>query len=111
VNVKNIFPLELAFAMTIHKAQGRTLHRVILALTCHPTKRMAFAAVFVAVSQVKRRQHIRILCHYTGHIKNQTAVFAYVTSLWPNKYVLQFYTGYVNSNGPWIADLAVSAYY
>jgi hypothetical protein len=72
---------------------------------------MKFAAVFVALSRVKCRQHIRILRHYTRHLKEQTAAFAYVTSLRPNKYVLQFYTGYVDSIGPWNSDLAASAYY
>ena len=43
--------------MTIHKAQGRTIPKVIVDLSCHPTKyaEMKFAAIFVVMSRVKNK--------------------------------------------------------
>ncbi|EJK60414.1 hypothetical protein THAOC_19240, partial [Thalassiosira oceanica] len=35
------FPLELAFAMTVHKAQGRTIKKLILAISEHPLPQLA----------------------------------------------------------------------
>jgi hypothetical protein len=48
VTVQNIFSFDLAFAMTIHKAQGRTIPRVILALDSRPMHylQMQFAAAY-----------------------------------------------------------------
>ncbi len=51
VHICEPFPFDLAFAMTVHKAQGRTIHRVIIDLTDHPFEicRMKYAAIFVAM--------------------------------------------------------------
>ena len=48
--INNIFPFDLGFSMTVHKAQGCTIQKVILNLTSHPTheSQMEFAAIFVA---------------------------------------------------------------
>ena len=63
--VFNIFPFDLAFSMTVHKAQGRTIPKVVLDLSCHPTKytEMNFAAIFVAMSRVKNKDDICLLSH------------------------------------------------
>ncbi|EJK76477.1 hypothetical protein THAOC_01757 [Thalassiosira oceanica] len=47
------FTLELGFAMTVHKAQGRTIRRLILSLSCHPrgTLRLTWEALYVAMSR------------------------------------------------------------
>ena len=37
LDARNIFPFELSFSMTLHKAQGKTLKAVILALSTRPT--------------------------------------------------------------------------
>ena len=57
------FPFDLAFSITAHKAQGRTIHRVIIDLTYHHThySRMCFASIFVAMSRVRQSDHIRFL--------------------------------------------------
>jgi hypothetical protein len=62
-NVKEPFPFGLAFAMIVHKAQGRTIKRVIIDLTDHPKQhgKMEYAAVFVALSRVKHSDHLRLL--------------------------------------------------
>jgi hypothetical protein len=111
----NMFPLDLAFSMTIHKAQGRTISRVVLALTNRPSSQlqMKFAAIFVAISRVQHTDHMRILYH--PHIGHYTAVakkyFKYLTELHPDKFVVQFYSGFRNNNGPWNRDLALRSYF
>ena len=64
VKVKAPFPFDLAFAMTVHKSQGRTILRVVLDLTEHPFRvcRMVYAAIIVALSLVQNGDHdIRLL--------------------------------------------------
>ena len=64
VQVKEPFPIDLAFLMTVHKAQGHTIRRVIIDLTQHPRAVccMKYAALFVAMmSRVATKDHIRLL--------------------------------------------------
>ena len=101
--VCEIFPFDLAFSMTVHKAQGRTIPRVVLDLTSHPSdfSQMEFAAIFVAMSRVKERGHIRLLTHKlpgTGRF-NPREAYAYITRLRPSDYVLAFYEGYTRPHG------------
>ena len=51
--------LDLAFALTYHKVQGRTLRKVIIDLNV--TQSVTVAAFYVAVSRVSRQRDIRIL--------------------------------------------------
>jgi len=64
-NVQNPFPFDLAFAMTIHKAQGRTLEKVILALSKQNkgSLNFSFEAIYVALSRVKCQDDVRCLVH------------------------------------------------
>ena len=52
VTITDLFPYNIALAMTVHKAQGCTIKAVILALSCHPTRfqQMKFASIYVAMS-------------------------------------------------------------
>ena len=95
--VFNIFPFDLAFSMTIHKAKGRTIPKVVLDLFCHPTKyaKMNFAAIFVAMSRVKNKEDIRLLSHTKeGDTINMVEAYSYITQLSPSDYVMAFYHGY-----------------
>lgn len=47
---RTMFPLVLAYAITVHKAQGMTLYRVVLNIE---EKDFAYALTYVAVSRVK----------------------------------------------------------
>jgi hypothetical protein len=91
--VRDIFTYHIAFAMTVHKAQGRTIHRVIIDLTEHPLhiNRMKYASVFVALSRVKSKNHIRLLKH--SKMSDQKS-YEYVQHMKPDENVLKFYSGF-----------------
>jgi hypothetical protein len=100
------FPMELAFAMTVHKAQGRTLSRIIVALSQQPNKaaEMKYAAVFVALSRVRHADHIRLLQHNHVNMSQQQGrmkTYHYLTELVQDSFVTKFYKGYINHNGVW----------
>ena len=63
VSIQEQFPLELAFAMTVHKAQGCTIDHVVIDLTHHPqfACHMKHAATFVAMSRVHQKSHSHLL--------------------------------------------------
>ena len=109
VEIKSVFPFELAFAMTVHKAQGRTISRVVLALTCRPdhSLQMKFAAVYVALSRVECKEHLRLLFHDEGKERTPMEAFGYLATLRPNKYVVQYYGGFYNKNGTWDMEKAL----
>jgi len=103
------FPFEMAFAMTIHKAQGRTIPRVVLALSEHvnPYSRMNFSSIFVALSRVKHRDHLRIFIHGTSKRSFKTEL-EYLTKLKPEKCVIDYYSGFPeNQCGIWNPQLAL----
>ena len=53
--------VDLAFAMTYHKVQGRTLTRIILELSGLSKSKEAVASLYVALSRVRKLRHIRLL--------------------------------------------------
>lgn len=104
VKVKTALAFDLAFAMTVHKAQGRTMKRVIIALTHRPevTLQMKFASVFVGMSRVKTSNHLRMLEHIPGTVQgNRKRALSYLTDLLPNKNINIFNAGFDNNNGCW----------
>jgi ATP-dependent exoDNAse (exonuclease V) alpha subunit len=52
------FPINLAFAMTISKAQGQTIERVGLYF---PTPVFTHGQLYVALSRVRNQQSIRVI--------------------------------------------------
>ena len=66
VEVRSIFPLESGIAITIHKAQGRTIQKVILCLSNRKSANMnpKYAALHVALSRVRWKED-----RMGGHIK------------------------------------------
>jgi hypothetical protein len=96
VEVRDVFPYHIGFAMTVHKAQGRTIHRVIIDLTKHPLhiNRMKYASIFVAMSRVKAKHHIRLLKHSNMPLKQS---YEYIEKLKPDENVLRFYNGFENT--------------
>jgi hypothetical protein len=75
------FPVELAFALTFHKAQGATLSKVVLQLNKRPGTlgRLNHAALYVALTRVKDPNDIR-LCSPSPSFS-----LHYMLNLKPNK--------------------------
>jgi hypothetical protein len=90
--VSQPFPFDLAFAITVHKAQGRTMDRVVVDLSSHPTyiTQMNFAAVFVAMSRVRNRNHLRLL----PHPGNRNQHYQHLPLLKISQAVMAFYHGF-----------------
>jgi len=53
--------LDLAFALTYHKAQGRTIDRVILVLEDVGHSKLNVASFYVGISRVRKSEHLRII--------------------------------------------------
>ena len=101
VTIKQQFPFDLAFAMTVHKAQGRTIPRVVVDIKQHPirTCSMVYAAIFVALSRVKQREHLRLL-EPTTTLPGRLSLYDWLTQLRPNSDILPFLHGFLPSQ-PW----------
>jgi hypothetical protein len=116
VQIANIFPIDLGFAMTVYKAQGRTIHRVILAFAHRPQQQMKFAAIFVGLSRVKQSEHLQLLYHQKKGESLRAAAernFGYIEKLAPDKHVLQYYHGFDLNSGlrKWIPEKALQAHF
>jgi hypothetical protein len=63
IRVMNFFPVEPGFAITIYKAQGRTIPKVILAISERQGDGcgLNYRSIYVAFSRVKRKDDIRLL--------------------------------------------------
>jgi Viral (Superfamily 1) RNA helicase len=95
VTTKDIFPYELAFAMTVHKAQGRTIPRVVLALAHreNSNNQMSYASIYVALSRVKLTSDLRIMYHDTGPRPGLLGL-QYITHLKHCVHVLDYYNDF-----------------
>jgi hypothetical protein len=63
IRVKNFFPVESGFAITVNKAQGRTIPKVILAISERQGDGcgLNYNSVYVSFSRVKYRNDMRLL--------------------------------------------------
>jgi len=93
VHAQEPFPFDLAFAMTVHKAQGPTIKRVVVDLTHHPRCCccMKCAAIFVAMSRVAETDHIRLLEPDT--ICQWESLCSCLSSIPPQKHIAPFLHG------------------
>jgi hypothetical protein len=107
------FPVEPAFVITVHKAQGRTLDKVILALSHRHGNRcqMVYAALYVALSRVHHRNDIRLLLSGLTSV-SQWSSLEYISALQPDKCNSAFFAGYSQNRRTWKTDCwnAPSAY-
>lgn len=95
IRVKAWFPLELALAITIHKALGRTMERVILCLSRNAAQgcNISYRQLHVALSRVKERSHIRLLL--LGETEEEKWLsLSYLCNLKPDKSIKYFFAGY-----------------
>ena len=108
ITVREHFPFDLGFAMTIHKAQGRTLNKIILCLTSRPEAllQMTLASLYVALSRVKHHNDIRILYH---SLQQNTVEIEYLSFLNANNNIHCYYNGF-QQDTPWNGQLAYETY-
>ena len=104
------FPLEPALAITVHKAQGRTLKRVIIALSYNPAKgcNFSYQQVHVALSRVRNSEHIRLLL--TGQDEAaQWMSLLYINNLRADPSIRFYFAGFrdcpaSNPNQNWLTN-------
>ena len=92
---RDIFPMELAFSITVHKAQGKTLRRIIIALSsCGVGNcRFTFSQLLVALSRVQQADHIRLLL--TGMTEEeQWESVAFVNRLKRDPSIAYYFAGF-----------------
>ena len=68
VFLKPLFPLQLGAAVTVDKAQGRTLDKVVACLSRRHDDlyEMDINSIFVTLSRVRRRSDLRLLIHHNS---------------------------------------------
>lgn len=95
VYIQPHFPLEPAFAITVHKAEGRTMEKVILALSYRSGDKcnMTYAAIYVALSRVCKRDDIRLLLSGKNN-RDKWASVQYVSTMKPDPTVSAFLAGF-----------------
>jgi hypothetical protein len=107
------FPVEPPFVITVHKAQGWTLDKVILALSHRHGNRcqMVYAALYVALSWVHHQSDIRLLLSGLTSV-SQWSSLEYISGLRPDKFISAFFAGYSENHWTWKTDCwnAPSAY-
>jgi len=90
-------PVELLFAVTFHKLQGKTLDRVVVDLHNYKSPpHLCFEAVYVALTRVRSHDHVRCLPLPPG------AVLSHLTALKPHKDTETWLTGF-DESGSWRA--------
>ena len=111
VQVRTHFPLEQGVAVTIHKAQGRTIEKVILLLSerLQPKCNLTHPALFVGASRVETSLNVRLLINsHPNHpaIPDMESI-SHVANLRPQKEIKQFFSGF-DEHGFWSAERALS---
>ena len=92
--------------MTVHKAQGRTIPKVALALA---HRQMTYASIYVALSRVKLSDDIRILYHNSGPRPGVLGL-QYNTQFKHCVHVLDYYSGFpkTDQGGIWNPALSLA---
>jgi AAA domain len=95
VTVQDTFPIEPDFAITVHKSLGQTMDRIIIALSHNPASgcNLSHQQIFVALSRVRKRQHIRLLL-VGGNEAEKWHSLAYLSSLRQEEHIGFFLAGF-----------------
>ena len=91
VDLKDHFPIEPAFSITVDKAQGKTIHRIVLSISehSHHLNKIKWEDLYVALSRVRHGEHMRLL------IKGgDWGTLGYLDDLKRNEYTGWFFRGY-----------------
>jgi len=79
-------PVEIAFAITLHKCQGKTLDKVVLCIDERAKVKLSFEMFFVAISRVRHGNNLRIMAPlvFGGN-------FGFLKDLKPNKHITEWF--------------------
>jgi hypothetical protein len=102
VRITPLFPLDAGFAITVDKAQGQTIERVIVALSARKGKfcNMDYEAVYVSHSRVQQTDHLRLLLSGDS-VAKQMSSLTYISTLRPQKSIKAFFSGYSEDRANW----------
>ena len=110
--VRPLFPLEPGIAITIHKAQGRTIQKVILSLSRWKIDNInpEYAALYVTMSSVRCKEDIRLFLHHGLSGKPDIEDLLFIDTLKPDKSINAFFEGYKFDKNKWNADIALQKF-
>ena len=114
VSVRPMFPIQFGSSMTVEKAQGRTIDKVVICLSkrnIHVCE-MDVTSIFVALSRVKKREDLRYLLHDDDTLKEQ---MGYIENLSHEREYFDYLKGFqndglfnnVNDPAEWIREKAL----
>ncbi len=95
VQIRNRFPLQSALATTVHKAQGDTLDKAIIAMSHNPVRicNFTYEQVHVAFSRVKDSSGLRLLL--TGNsVAEKWQSITYISTLRQDPTVAWYFMGF-----------------
>ena len=100
VTIRGLFPLDPGFSMTVHKAEGRTMERVILCLSHHGEAKTNWdrRGIYVAFSRVQRACDIRLLLHGRTSMEKWMSI-SYIVDLYKDCTAKSFFAGYGRKSG------------
>ena len=106
VVVHSTFPIQPGFAITVEKAQGQILDRVIVALSERKQKLSTFqyACLYVALSRVRLRKHLRIILKKDSNQAREWESLIYISNLKPIKSIKAFFAGYSKDRTNWLEN-------
>ena len=100
IKCQSYLAFDLNFAMTVDKAQGRTMDRIIIDLTLRPSglkRQFEYPHIYVAFSRVRHPSHIRLLLH-NGNTRHN---LSYLEHLQTQEDIEAFYSGFHKTTGKW----------
>ena len=117
VDIQHYFPLELAFAITVNKAQGRAIDNVIVALSKRPVEiaNMGMKEIYVALSRVRLKENIRLLLNGGNDLAKEMTL-EYLNFLTKDPTVDAFFAGFRDGtetnwkHAEWSEDVAYSTF-
>ena len=92
-----VFPVEPAFAITIHKSEGQTMSRVIIALSPCPVTgcQFSYEQFHVSFSRVEEGEHMRLLLIGDTEMERWQSI-SYLTSLRQHPSIKFYFAGFRN---------------
>ena len=85
------FPIELGFCITVPKAQGRTIHKLIASLSEHPCAFLKYQweQLYTLISRITERDEMRLLLQ----MDNRNTL-EYISDLEKDPYTAYYFAGF-----------------